>query len=264
MTRKPDEWMPLHVRKYLGDTMHLSRDQHGAYLLLLMAYWMRGGPLPGNDSELATIVRASTSEWRRLKVVLAPYFNTENGHWSQKRADQELARAVSLTESRTTAGHLGGKASAAKRQANIVANDQANVEQEAKQNPTPKQLPKPEERKETKTISLTSVRSSKPPSGDFDAFWIHCPRKVGKGAAEKAHARALQKTAPETLLAGIQRYASCRAGQPEQYTVHPATWLNEERWLDETGPPAGGATIHVLSPEVRAQEQENLRKLGLA
>ena len=35
------------------------------------------------------------------------------------------------------------------------------------------------------------------------------------------------------------RYAASRAGEPEQFTVHPATWLNADRWLDEASKPNG-------------------------
>ena len=73
----------------------------------------------------------------------------------------------------------------------------------------------------------------------FDEFWQACPRRVGKEAARKAYEKAARSTSRETLMAGIRRYAASRAGQDEQYTVHPATWLNQGRWADEgsqTGP----------------------------
>jgi hypothetical protein len=72
----------------------------------------------------------------------------------------------------------------------------------------------------------------------FEEFWQACPRRIGKAAAEKAYAKAVKQTPHQTIMAGIRRYAASRAGQDEQYTVHPATWLNQGRWDDE---PAGGS-----------------------
>lgn len=38
-------YMPLYVADYMADASHLSTEEHGAYLLLLLGYWQRGKPL---------------------------------------------------------------------------------------------------------------------------------------------------------------------------------------------------------------------------
>lgn len=80
-----------------------------------------------------------------------------------------------------------------------------------------------------------SLSPSKPAlrKSNFEEFWAECPRKVGKAAAQKSYLRALRQITHDELIAGMRRYAEQRAGQDPQFTVHPATWLNQGRWADE-------------------------------
>jgi hypothetical protein len=73
---------------------------------------------------------------------------------------------------------------------------------------------------------------------EFDQFYQAYPRHVARGAARKAFDRIIaggKATVPD-LVAGAKRYAAEKTGQDEQYTKHPATWLNAEGWSDEPQP----------------------------
>lgn len=69
----------------------------------------------------------------------------------------------------------------------------------------------------------------------FEKFWSIYPRKVGRGAAEKAFVKAvLRAKDPAPILAGAERYRDDPSRDPDlRYTAHPSTWLNQDRWLDE-------------------------------
>lgn len=82
-------------------------------------------------------------------------------------------------------------------------------------------------------LTLTLNHNPRPEADTFETFWLHCPRKVGKGGARTAYRRALEKTSPETLLGGITAHAMAMSGKDETYIPHPATWLNQERWNDQ-------------------------------
>lgn len=62
----------------------------------------------------------------------------------------------------------------------------------------------------------------------FEKFWKVYPKKVSKGSARKSWAKI---TDPEAVIAGAERYAS-DPNRKQEFTAHPATWLNGERWLD--------------------------------
>lgn len=104
---KVDAWMPLWIGAYLADTSHLSRDEHGGYLLMLMAYWRNKGPLIDDGNRLANIVRASPADWKRLRPVLAEFFLIEEGFWSHERANKELIKAGDLKRAKADRSNAG-------------------------------------------------------------------------------------------------------------------------------------------------------------
>ncbi len=70
----------------------------------------------------------------------------------------------------------------------------------------------------------------------FEEFWLVYPRKVGKGQARKAWRTAIKKSSASEIMAGALRYAK-QPGREEQFTAHPTSWLNGERWLDQSPTP---------------------------
>ena len=101
-----------------------------------------------------------------------------------------------------------------------------------------------------KTQTPARKRASEPDDAAFAAFWSAYPRKVAKGAARKAWAKALKNGVdPADIVLGARRYATDphRVESGPRYTAHPATWLSAERWADEDAPPpvAGRALVPV-------------------
>jgi uncharacterized protein YdaU (DUF1376 family) len=95
-------WMPLDVAAYLADTGHLSTEEHGAYILLILHYWQHKS-LPPGDKLLAQTARLSPKKWARVKTVLQPLFLDD---WKHKRVEQELAKASNIRAKRVDAARI--------------------------------------------------------------------------------------------------------------------------------------------------------------
>jgi len=104
-------WMPLYIGDYLADTRHLTLEQHGAYLLLIMHYWQHGG-LPTDDASLRRIVfifgSNSSRTWKRMRAAIAPLFQPG---WRHKRIDKELEKAKEISMKRAVSGQKGAQLS---------------------------------------------------------------------------------------------------------------------------------------------------------
>lgn len=104
---KHDTWMPLYVGDYLAKTQNLSAEQHGAYLLLMMAAWKNGGHLPNDPDDLHQIARMTPQQWTRNEPKLRKFFTVTDDAWTHDRVSEELSRAREIVAKKSAAGKLG-------------------------------------------------------------------------------------------------------------------------------------------------------------
>jgi uncharacterized protein YdaU (DUF1376 family) len=113
MTTRP--FMQLYIADYLGDTQHLTTEQHGAYLLLLMAMWKAGGELPNDEETLKTITRADSKRWPYIARAVLPFFTIDGDSIAQKRLAREIKRREAVSSQQRAASQQGVLARALKR-----------------------------------------------------------------------------------------------------------------------------------------------------
>lgn len=90
-------------------------------------------------------------------------------------------------------------------------------------------------------------------ANDFNEFWQAYPLHIGRPKAEQAFAKALERADVSLIVAGARHYANTRKDQDKKFTKHPATWLNDDGWLD-------GAAQR-LTPEQDAASRDKADRL---
>jgi len=106
--------MPLYIGDYLRDTQHLSTEQHGAYLLLLITMWSNGGYLPNDPKKLCRIARVHPPRWKRVWEQLEELFEVNQGDITQGRLAKEYEKSRHNHGVKVHAGRIGGRARALK------------------------------------------------------------------------------------------------------------------------------------------------------
>jgi hypothetical protein len=84
------------------------------------------------------------------------------------------------------------------------------------------------------SVPHPGARRGPPPR--FAEFWKIYPRRAARPKAEEAWAKAITKADPALILAAAASYRD-RPGRTPEFTAHPTTWLNQERWADEDAAP---------------------------
>lgn len=119
-------YMQLYVGDYLRDTQHLTIEQSGCYLHILMAMWTHGGSLPNDEKILAKICRISARRWRAVNKPIMALLKVFDDKVSSKRLRKELTKARRTTAARRAAGKLGGRPKILKNNKLPKANAKAN------------------------------------------------------------------------------------------------------------------------------------------
>ncbi len=222
-------YMQLYVADYLGDTRHLTTEQHGAYLLLLMTMWRADGVLPNDDAKLARITGLTVARWRKISDEIMAFFTPCEGGITQGRLAAELTIAEEKSEKRSQAGKAGARAKALKDKKASLAN--------ASRLPKHSPEPEPDSIKEANASSSSAPSSTAPSTypEPFEAAWKAYPHVKGRSSKPKALGfwRRLPAATRQALPDAVARYA--RDGrEPKAECGAPAMqrWLSEARFED--------------------------------
>lgn len=233
--------LPFWTDAYLGDTAHLTNEEHGVYLRLLMFAWRSPEcSLPDDDKRIAIMVGMTEKKWRAMRPVIVSFWTVENGTWTQKRLTKErdFVRGKSKKNSDSAKARWAAKSLAENKtyNSNAMPSHMPNTCQTDAPTPTPTPI-----RNRDTNVSLALLAPESELPDRFDDFWQQYPHrngaKKGKEAARKAWARAIKtRASPDAIIAGAMRYASDRQ-VTQGYAKDPATWLNGKGWEDEIEQP---------------------------
>jgi uncharacterized protein YdaU (DUF1376 family) len=102
--------LPLFTDAFLADTGHLSAQETGAYVLLLMMAWrLPDCRLPDDDAKLCRWARLDRRTWLRLKPVVMEFWVLQDGFWTQKRLSKERDVVSKRAEVARQNGKHGGR-----------------------------------------------------------------------------------------------------------------------------------------------------------
>jgi uncharacterized protein YdaU (DUF1376 family) len=188
--------MQFYVAEYQADTMHLTAEEHGAYLLLIFNYWQTGKPIP--EKRLQKIARVSSERWTDVKETLSEFFRDNGDEWVHDRIEADLIAARDSQAQRAAAGKASAEArKAAKRDAlKKESNDRSTtVEQPKDERSTNKEENRTEENREQNNGSADADPAGEPsPSKkftdeDFEKFWKFCREHWFGAHGHKADAK---------------------------------------------------------------------------
>lgn len=207
--------MPMYWADYLADTMHLTTEEHGAYLLLIGIYWRRGKALPDDNRWLANATKISLRRFKSVRVSISPFFEISDGVWKHKRIEKEILRSSERLKSARANGQAGGLAKSQRAGKLITVTS-------------------------TEELPLISPSGGNRPI-NFERWWNEYPRKIGRLKVQTVYERIVKKglATEAELLDGLRRYIDAKP--ITQDWCHPTTWLNQGRWLDKENP--GGMQI---------------------
>jgi uncharacterized protein YdaU (DUF1376 family) len=98
--------MPLFGDAYMADTRHLSLEEHGAYLSLLMIAWRSPDcALPDDDARLARMLGVTPKKWAKLKPSIMGFWELGEHGWQQKRLLKERRFVAKKSEQNAEAAN---------------------------------------------------------------------------------------------------------------------------------------------------------------
>lgn len=255
--------LPIWTDAYIADTQHLTNEEHGVYLRLLMFAWRTAEcALPDDDRRLALMVGVTAKKWATLKPVVMRFWTLSEGGWTQKKLTAEREKVERTREQKVAAGFASSRSKGLK---NKDAASTAVVKPLPTAHPTADQLSISISIEEDKSSSLLSETSSdqrgksktgKPYSEAYEAFWLEYPRTPNMSKS-KAYSgwRRMMIEEQEQCAKAVNPYKAFLASKPDHPVLHAATFINERRF-------EGFIAAATIRPEAPPTDEDWLKRLG--
>lgn len=234
-------WMPLYVNDFQMDTLDLSADEVGVYMVMLMLVWRReDAAIPDDMDRLQRSLKQCFAGFhghtfnRIVPKVLGRYFTLgEDGKYRNKRLTNERQKADKLSaKQKQNADKRWAKAN------NIIDLVDASAMPSHSHSHSHLQS----ERKKEKNIRAVG-KPTRPydDDKDFQEFWKVYPKRGGanpKIPASKAFGKSRKAGVdPAEIIAAAGRYAAAESKNINTpHIAQAVTWLNQSRWVDYPPP----------------------------
>jgi hypothetical protein len=185
---------------WLGGTMHMQRITRACYLDLMLLQFHVGA---FSLEQMQECLGPDVDKWELIK----DKFECENSRYYNERLRIEINKRSGYCESRKAGAYAMHMQCTPK----IKIKIKSDLDKEGMQGGKPLWVP-------------------------FDDFWAAYPRKEGKGAAIKAWSKIKEPNSSLNIILEAliwQKKSEQWTKDNGQFIPHPATYLNNQRWLDE-------------------------------
>jgi uncharacterized protein YdaU (DUF1376 family) len=187
MSKAP--FMPLWVSDFIGDTLELDASDVGAYMLLLMAQWNRGGAsLPNDPKKLQRVARCGR-RWNKVWGNIEHYFDCDENGFYNKRLRLEAQNVAAKREANSQNGARGAAAKSLKYNDQGLANAKGSLKRKAS---IPEPEPEPDIKKGIDTNVSIVISPVPVPANDVSEAVNDY-----NDAASKANWPQVQKLSPQ-------------------------------------------------------------------
>ena len=251
-TRAWFRWCP---RDFLCDHAvgSMTREQRMSYREALDFSWMSETPGVEREDQWRRWLGFDGLDWEVVRSVFAAAFAvfSTDGHgevWVQRHLLSEWYHATHKSQQASTAGQRSFNVRSTSVDGRSTSVVRGRLESKKKKNQDSCSPAAPDERQipldpARMSESLQKAKAAREwASGFHEHFWPKYPRKVGKGAALIAWGRLLNGARTEDelqaqfdpIMAGLHRWVAEHHDAELQFIPHPATWINQRRWEDQT------------------------------
>lgn len=245
--------MPLFTDAYLADTRHLTVDEHGAYLLLLMCAWRSPGcALPNDEKKLARMVGVTGRKWKTIWTGIRDLFVIEGEQIFQAKLLESYENLQTKRKANKQNGAKGGRSKSLKTKRRDLANATNSLERNDSENlayqnhnhivdnsTVSNTESNSEKESPTSLLSLCPENTRDVEELEFEKFWkVYSRKNDKKQTARKSWQKAIKTAPPAKIISAARAYIASLEPKKRHgpFQAMASTWLNQGCYMDDYEP----------------------------